>query len=83
MHDGMAVGVGEGNVPEELVVRRFSVSAVPVRRCVVEGVAGHHGASVHVCGQDEWVVQDPSHHGSAISIFDISVNLPMRRQDRT
>jgi len=60
----MAVGVGEGHVPEELIIRRFTVGAVAVRRGVIKRVAGNHCAGVHVGGQDEGVAEDPLHHGS-------------------
>ena len=62
MHERVIVGVGLGNVPKEVVVRRFTVKSVAMARGVVVRVAGDHSTGVHVGRQDEGLGHDPSHH---------------------
>lgn len=64
-HEGVALGVGEGEFSEDGIVGRFAFLAaddVGVA-AVVEGVGGDYGAAVQVAREDEGPGDDPGHEG--------------------
>ena len=63
----MALGVSEGELPEDLVVGREALDAAGTVRVVV-GVVGHDGAVVEVDGEHEGVVQDPAHQRTGLRL---------------